>query len=262
MPTSPIPNWDEALLAEPLPDAAFVPVFELVWLSSPHAARSSANAPAPPAPTIFRNFLRDAGSASIRRTAPSRGFGSSIGGPPWGLPAARCLRGRGPNRIRARCRLAPAHSLAGCPARAKAPTLRPRHDPGREMEEHAHLLRRGYAAFAEGGLETAMGVFADDIRWHGPRSNGLPDRGTFHGKDEVAWMFKQLIATYGDELRLTPDEFIVDGTTIVVLGRLEAAPRGVSLKVPWVHVWKFDQGAAARVLTLTDTALVRDVLGT
>src|SRR4051794_29563104 len=79
MPTSPIPNWDEALLAEPLPAAAFVPVFELVWLSSPHAARSSANAPAPPAPTIFRNFLRDAGSASIRRTALFRGFGSSIG---------------------------------------------------------------------------------------------------------------------------------------------------------------------------------------
>src|SRR3954452_20634452 len=93
MPTSPIPNWDEALLVEPLPDAAFVPVFELVWLSSPHAARSSANAPAPPAPTIFRNFLRDAGSASIRRTAPSCGFGSSIGGTSiGGLPAARCLR--------------------------------------------------------------------------------------------------------------------------------------------------------------------------
>src|SRR3954470_12060692 len=80
MPTSPIPNWDEALLLEPLPDAAFVPVFELVLSSSPHAATSNANAPAPPAPTIFRNFLRDAGSASICRTALSCGLGSSI----WG----------------------------------------------------------------------------------------------------------------------------------------------------------------------------------
>jgi hypothetical protein len=29
-----------------------------------------------------------------------------------------------------------------------------------------------------------------------------------------------------------------------------------------VHVWKFEEGTAARVLTLTDTALVRDALGT
>jgi len=130
------------------------------------------------------------------------------------------------------------------------------------MEEHVDLLRRGYSAFAEGDLDTAMQFFADDIRWHGPRSNGLPDSGTFHGKDEVAWMFKELVRTYGEDLRVTPDEFIVDGMTIVVLGRLEAAPRGIYFKVPWVHVWKFDEGAAARVLTLTDTALVRDALGT
>src|SRR3954454_7319638 len=106
----------------------------------------------------------------------------------------------------------------------------------------------------------AMGFFADDIRWDGPRSNGLPDSGTFHGKDEVAWMFKQLAATYGPDLRVTPDEFIVDAHAIVVLGHMEAAPRGVPLKVPWVHVWHFEHGSAARVLTLTDTALVRDAL--
>jgi uncharacterized protein len=129
------------------------------------------------------------------------------------------------------------------------------------LHEHADLLRRGYAAFAEGDLETAMHFFAEDIRWQGPRSNGLPDSGTFHGKDEVAWMFKQLVRTYGEDLRVIPDEFVVDGRTIVVLGRLEAAPGGVHLKVPWVHVWKFEEGSATRVLTLTDTALVRDALG-
>ena len=128
------------------------------------------------------------------------------------------------------------------------------------MEENADLLRRGYAAFAEGDLETAMDFFAEDIRWHGPRTDGLPDSGVFHGKDEVAWMFKQLMSTFGEELRVTPDEFIVDGRTIVVLGHMEAVPRGVHLKVPWVHIWKFDESSAARVLTLTDTALVRDAL--
>lgn len=128
------------------------------------------------------------------------------------------------------------------------------------MEEHADLLRQGYAAFAEGDMEAAMQFFADDIRWHGPRTGGLPDSGTFHGKDEVAWMFREIVRTFGEDLRVRPDEFVVDGRTIVVLGHMEAAPNGVPLKVPWVHVWKFEEGTAARVLTLTDTALVRDAL--
>ena len=136
-----------------------------------------------------------------------------------------------------------------------------RHDRGEPaLEEHADQLRRGYAAFAEGDLAGAMEFFAEDIRWQGPRTNGLPDSGTFHGKDEVAWMFKQLVKTYGEDLRVVPDEFIQDGSTIVVLGHLEASPGGAHLKVPWVHVWRFEQESAARVLTLTDTAMVRDAL--
>jgi ketosteroid isomerase-like protein len=130
------------------------------------------------------------------------------------------------------------------------------------MDDNAEMLRRGYAAFAEGDLEAAMGFLADDIQWQGPRSNGLPDSGDFHGKDEVRWMFKHLVQTYGEDLRVVPDEFVREDQTIVVLGHMEASPRGTALKVPWVHVWKFQDGSAARVLTLTDTALVRDALAT
>jgi ketosteroid isomerase-like protein len=128
------------------------------------------------------------------------------------------------------------------------------------LEQNAEQLRRGYAAVAAGDMDTAMQFFADDIRWQGPRSNGLPDSGTFHGKAEVGWMLRQLVETYGEDMILSPDEFIQEGRTIVVLGHLEASPRGVPLKVPWVHVWRFEKGSAARVLTLTDTALVRDAL--
>jgi ketosteroid isomerase-like protein len=130
------------------------------------------------------------------------------------------------------------------------------------LEENADLLRRGYAAVAVGDLDGAMGFFADDIRWQGPRVAGLPDSGAFHGKAEVAWMFRHMAQAYGQDMRVVPDEFIVDGTTIVVLGRLEASPKGVALKVPWVHVWRFDGNSAARVQTLTDTALVKEALGT
>ena len=129
------------------------------------------------------------------------------------------------------------------------------------MEQNADLLRRGYAAFAEGDLDGGMQFFADDIRWEGPLAGGLPDSGSFHGRDEVAWMFKQLAQTFGEDMRVIPDEFIQDRTTIVVLGHLEASPGGTPLKVPWVHVWRFDGGSTARVQTLTDTALVKEALG-
>ena len=128
------------------------------------------------------------------------------------------------------------------------------------MEQNADLLRRGYAAFADGDLESATEFFADDIRWEGPRIDGLPDSGSFYGKDEVAWMFKQLAQTYGEDMRVIPDEFIQEGNTIVVIGCLEASPGGTPLKVPWVHVWRFEDGTATRVRTLTDTALVKEAL--
>jgi hypothetical protein len=69
-----------------------------------------------------------------------------------------------------------------------------------------------------------MEFFAEDIRWEGPRASGLPDSGTFNGKPEVAWMFKH------------------------------------RLKVPWVHIWRFDGASAARVQTLRDSALVKQAL--
>jgi uncharacterized protein len=129
------------------------------------------------------------------------------------------------------------------------------------LDENGDLLRQGYAAFADGDLDRAMEFFADDIRWDGPRTHGLPDSGTFHGKPEVAWMFKHLAEAYGEEMRVIPDEFVQEGATIVVLGHFEASPRGVWFEVPWVHVWRFDRDRAAHVQTHTDTALVKEALG-
>src|SRR3954453_16291889 len=117
MPTSPFPNWDEVLLAAVL-DPAFAPVFEPLDLSSsPHAAISSANAPAPPAPTIFRNFERDAGSLSIWRSALSFVLGSSIGGTSSGGCLARSSA-REASRISPRPALAPGRLLVARPGPA------------------------------------------------------------------------------------------------------------------------------------------------
>jgi uncharacterized protein len=129
------------------------------------------------------------------------------------------------------------------------------------MAANADVLKRGYDAFGKGDLEGAMADFADDIRWEGPNADGLPDAGTFNGKDEVQQMFGRLPDAYGQDLSVTPDEMIEEGDTVVVLGHLEAAPKGNHVKVPYAHIWRFEDGKAKRVQTLFDTAVVKEALG-
>lgn len=54
-----------------------------------------------------------------------------------------------------------------------------------------------------------------------------------------------------------PDEFIEEGDTVVVLGHSQARTKsGNELKVPFVHVWRMQDGTIKRGQLLTDTAAV------
>jgi ketosteroid isomerase-like protein len=59
----------------------------------------------------------------------------------------------------------------------------------RKLMSHPNedLLRKGYAAFVEGDLDTVMGLFTDDIKWHVPGSNPLA--GDYTGKEEIGAFF-------------------------------------------------------------------------
>ena len=129
------------------------------------------------------------------------------------------------------------------------------------MGEYADALQRAYGLFGEREIDAAMDVFAEDVRWHGPIAQGLPDSGTFHGKHEVRWMFVHIRRTYGDDMVVSADEIVEDGDTAVVLGHLEAAPNGNRIKVPYAHVWRFEGGQGKRVHALFDTAAVMAALG-
>src|SRR3954468_4773948 len=71
MPRSPLPNISVPVLAVACWVEVVLPELELDFLSSlPHAARNSANAPAPAVPpTALRNRLRSDGSVASRSTA-------------------------------------------------------------------------------------------------------------------------------------------------------------------------------------------------
>jgi uncharacterized protein len=124
-------------------------------------------------------------------------------------------------------------------------------------------LKQGYEAFGRGDLEGATENFADDIRWENPEAPQIPNNGVTEGKDAVKQLFAEL-GNYWESFRITPDEFIESGDTVVVLSHSEATGKetGKDVKLPWVHIWRFGDGKVTEVLALTDTALAADALGT
>jgi uncharacterized protein len=123
-------------------------------------------------------------------------------------------------------------------------------------------LKQGYEAFGRGDLDGATANFADDIRWENPEAPQLPNSGVIQGKDAVKQAFAD-IGNYWESFRLTPDEFIESGDTLIVLSHSEAKAKetGKEVKLPWVHVWRFSGDEVTEVQALTDTALAADALG-
>ena len=130
------------------------------------------------------------------------------------------------------------------------------------MAQNSDVLRGGYEAFGRGDMDSVLQIWQDDIQWEGPNDQRLPGAGTHQGKEKVAGVIGQ-IADNWDNFTVAPDEFIEQGDTVVVLGHTEADAKGSGqhVKVPFVHVWRMRDGKAARVQTLTDTAVLLDALG-
>jgi ketosteroid isomerase-like protein len=123
-------------------------------------------------------------------------------------------------------------------------------------------LREGYDAFGRGDLDGATANFADDIRWENPEAPQIPNSGVTEGKENVKQLFASL-GEYWESFQITPDEFIEDGDTVVVLSHAQAKAKetGNEVKLPWVHVWRFSGDQATEVQALTDTAMAADALG-
>ena len=124
------------------------------------------------------------------------------------------------------------------------------------MSENLDAMKRGYEAFNSGDTDGVLEVWADDIRWEGSTDERVPGGGKYDGKDEAKQVLENIAENY-EELSAPADEFLEDDGTVVVLGRLEGKPKGGGeFKVPYVHVWRMDNGQANRSQLLTDTAEV------
>jgi ketosteroid isomerase-like protein len=128
------------------------------------------------------------------------------------------------------------------------------------MSDNVDALKRGYDAFNNGDAETLAGVFAEDVRWEGTNDDRVPGAGTFEGRDDVLTALGRAVEPF-ESFTSSPDEFIEDGDTVVVLGHSEGRTKsGNDLKVPYAHVWRMSGGTIERGQLLTDTAMVLKAL--
>src|SRR3954453_5407917 len=128
------------------------------------------------------------------------------------------------------------------------------------MSQNTDVLKGGYDAFNSGDQQALTDVFAEDVRWEGTNDDRVPGAGTFDGRDDALAALGQAVEPF-ESFSSQPDEYLEEGDTVVVLGHTEArAKSGSDLKVPFVHVWRMQDGTIRRGQILTDTAAVLQAL--
>lgn len=116
------------------------------------------------------------------------------------------------------------------------------------------IVKRSYAAFADGDLDGVVADLHPDIEWQ--QAQGLPHGGVYHGVGAVRVnIFEPLDAEWWEEFSAEPSEFLDAGDDVVVLGRYRGVAKGTHklLDVPFVHVWTMRDEKAILFRQFLDT---------
>lgn len=121
-----------------------------------------------------------------------------------------------------------------------------------EQEQNVEVIKRGYAAFAAGDVDTVMSLFDDNIEWIQPGESVIS--GSYHGKGELGQLFMRFAEK---SLTTMPRRFLADGDMVVALTDVTVGDdRGHD-----ADVFTLRDGKTVRVEVHTDTALMERVYG-
>jgi ketosteroid isomerase-like protein len=129
------------------------------------------------------------------------------------------------------------------------------------MDQSA-TIQSMYDAFAKGDVPFVLGMFASDVVWNEAENFVYADRNPYVGPQAVLEGVFMRLGTEWDGFRLTVEEIIGSGDTVIARGRYRATYRatGAALDAQFVHVWKLADGKVASFQQYTDTAQFRDAV--
>ncbi|MDX6318051.1 MAG: uncharacterized protein QOD35_1451 [Nocardioidaceae bacterium] len=110
------------------------------------------------------------------------------------------------------------------------------------MPDHPNLdlMRRGYAAYTSGDLETIDRLFADDVVWH--VSGRSPISGDYTGKEQVFGFFGKLQELSGGTSRVEVHDLLADDDHGVAIVTQSASRDGRTYEGRVTHVLHLRDG--------------------
>jgi uncharacterized protein len=110
------------------------------------------------------------------------------------------------------------------------------------MADHPNLdlMRRGYAAYASGDLETISQLLADDVVWH--VSGRSPLSGDYTGKEQVFGFFGTLQELSGGTSRVEVHDLLADDDHGVAIVTQSASREGRTYEGRVTHVLHLRDG--------------------
>ena len=124
------------------------------------------------------------------------------------------------------------------------------------MTKPAEIIRSFYDKLKAGDAPGALGLMAHDIEWITMWHYKVVGR----GPERVAeGLFKPLMAEWSS-FALDPTEFIVDGDTVVSLGRFTGVhgSTGKKAEAGYAHVWTVKDGKITRFRQYIDTLAIAE----
>jgi uncharacterized protein len=120
------------------------------------------------------------------------------------------------------------------------------------------LLRRGYAAYNSGDMDTVRALFADDIVWHAGGSNQLA--GDYRGFQEILGFFGKVMELTGGTFRTEPHDFVVNDQHGVVLVTFHAERDGQPVALRSADIWHLADGKATEHWSFFEDQVAADKL--
>lgn len=120
------------------------------------------------------------------------------------------------------------------------------------------LVERMFAAFASGDVEKFTDTVSDDTVWiyHGTQ---IIPKGNFERKEGVR-TFVENILKYTEIIKFEPQQFIVEGNMVVVLGQEHQRVKrtGRELRQKWVQIYTVENDLITRMEEFATSEEVSD----
>jgi uncharacterized protein len=125
------------------------------------------------------------------------------------------------------------------------------------------IVQGMYDAFERGDIAAVLNFMHSDVEWVESEAQSMPTRGIHSGHEQIVEHIFDSVPRDWLEFAIIPEDFFVDGNTVIVRGRVRAIAKatGRSMDAPYVHIFEISDGKLRRYTDHQDTAIWAETLG-